>query len=285
MSSPPPSTPHRTAPPPPSETVSETIRAIYQNWFTIADTNGDGRITGADAVSFFSRSGLSQQTLAKVWAYADERRAGYLDFNGFAKALELVWLFQERAAAQHTMQAYEEEKRAGGAGVLLGPPRLKGLVGGLYEDVREKEEMDEVMRNFTPHYSAADREVGGSAAGVPVRTNTHTREVKSFASPPVPLASTPEQASLQSPGSSFGGLYRSVDKTMPISSALLRGSFSKQSASATKSVGGFSYRISLAGPDLRERFLCVSVSVSLPLARASLPRSSRASCFFFSVRR
>jgi len=50
---------------------------------------------------------------------------------------------------------------------------------------------------------------------------------------------------------------------MPISSALLRGSFSKQSASATKSVGGFLYRLTLARPDPRERSLSLFVSVSL----------------------
>lgn len=234
--------------------MSDTILAIYRNWFTIADTNGDGRVTGADAVQFFQRSGLSQQTLAKVWAYADERRAGYLDFNGFAKALELVWLAQERGTNVEVrlLEAYGEEKGRG-EGVVLGPPRLKGLVGGLHEDARDRGEMEDVMRNFTPHYSAADREVGsGMHAMTPATASTTpastpmtalaTREarlhVKSFASPPIPGRSpvgTPDGTGQWNQqgvmGSSFGGLHRSVEKTMPISSALLKSSM--KSASAT----------------------------------------------------
>jgi EH domain-containing protein 1 len=243
---------HRTAPPPPSapstsSSTASTIRAIYQNWFTIADSNGDGRVTGADAVSFFARSGLSQQSLAKVWAYADERRAGYLDFAGFCKALELVWVCQERDG-ELTAQAYGAEKKlCGGEEVLLGPPRLKGLVGGLHEHTKEEMEMEEAARNFTPHYSAADREVGARLlpAGT-MRTNTQTREVRSFASPPVlgagaggtdssnpylaPSALTPSSVG----GTSFGGLHRSVERTMPVSSALLRSSYSR----AQKEGGG-----------------------------------------------
>ncbi len=254
MSSPPttaPSPAHRPAPSPPSTpsstSTSSTIRAIYQNWFTIADSNGDGRVTGADAVSFFARSGLSQQALAKVWAYADERRAGYLDFGGFCKALELVWVCQERGV-ELTAQVYAAEKKnAGGDEMLLGPPRLKGLVGGLHDHAREQEEMEEAARNFTPHYSAADREVGARLLpGGPVRTKTQTREVKSFASPPVlggglgtpdsgnpylaPTSLTPSSIG----GSSFGGLNRSVERTMPVSSALLKGSYSR----AQKEGGG-----------------------------------------------
>ena len=47
--------------------------------------DGDGRITGPDAVKFFERSGLPREMLAKVWAGADSSRRGYLDFTAFCR--------------------------------------------------------------------------------------------------------------------------------------------------------------------------------------------------------
>lgn len=48
-------------------------------------TDHDGRLTGADAVKFFERSGLPRDQLAKVWAMADSSRRGYLDQASFAQ--------------------------------------------------------------------------------------------------------------------------------------------------------------------------------------------------------
>lgn len=47
----------------------------------------DGRLTGPDAVPFFERSGLPKSELARVWAFSDDARRGYLDQKGFAKVL------------------------------------------------------------------------------------------------------------------------------------------------------------------------------------------------------
>lgn len=55
-----------------------TRRAI----FVCAD--GDGRLTGGDAVEFFKRSGLPRDQLAKVWAMADSSRRGFLDQHSFS---------------------------------------------------------------------------------------------------------------------------------------------------------------------------------------------------------
>lgn len=52
---------------------------------TAPAADGDGRITGPDAVKFFERSGLPRETLAKVWAGADSSRRGFLDFQAFCK--------------------------------------------------------------------------------------------------------------------------------------------------------------------------------------------------------
>ena len=45
--------------------------------------DGDGRLTGGDAVEFFKRSGLPREQLAKVWAMADSSRRGFLDQHSF----------------------------------------------------------------------------------------------------------------------------------------------------------------------------------------------------------
>lgn len=40
---------------------------LFENWFTIADQDHDGLVTGAEAVHFFQRSNLSQETLFQVF--------------------------------------------------------------------------------------------------------------------------------------------------------------------------------------------------------------------------
>lgn len=52
---------------------------------SVCTTDGDGRLTGGDAVEFFKRSGLPRDQLAKVWAMADSSRRGFLDQASFAK--------------------------------------------------------------------------------------------------------------------------------------------------------------------------------------------------------
>ena len=57
-------------------------------------TDNDGKLTGADAVAFFERSGLPRPALAKVWTLADAGRRGFLDRRSFAKAMELIGIAQ-----------------------------------------------------------------------------------------------------------------------------------------------------------------------------------------------
>lgn len=52
-----------------------------------ADSDRDGRLTGKDAVAFFERSGLPKSELAKVWAFSDSARKGYLDQTAFYKVM------------------------------------------------------------------------------------------------------------------------------------------------------------------------------------------------------
>ncbi|KAH6822679.1 EPS15 homology domain 1 [Perilla frutescens var. hirtella] len=90
---------------------SKEHQKIYQEWFSCADSDGDGRLTGADATKFFSMSNLSRQDLKlillimnlffyssshlnKVWAIADTKRQGFLGFKEFITAMQLISLAQ-----------------------------------------------------------------------------------------------------------------------------------------------------------------------------------------------
>lgn len=67
---------------------------FYRQWFEQADADGDGRITGNDAVNFFSLSQLSRQELKQVWAVADSKRQGFLGFKEFVMAMQIISLAQ-----------------------------------------------------------------------------------------------------------------------------------------------------------------------------------------------
>lgn len=75
-------------------TCSREHQKIYKEWFSAADSDGDGRITGNDAIKFFAMSKLSRPELKQVWALADSKRQGFLGLNEFITAMQLVSLAQ-----------------------------------------------------------------------------------------------------------------------------------------------------------------------------------------------
>ncbi|XP_042477144.1 EH domain-containing protein 1-like [Macadamia integrifolia] len=78
----------------PISICSKENQKIYQEWFNFADTDADGRITGNDATKFFAMANLSRPALKQVWAIADSERQGFLDFNDFVVAMQLIALAQ-----------------------------------------------------------------------------------------------------------------------------------------------------------------------------------------------
>ncbi|KAG5390643.1 hypothetical protein IGI04_032184 [Brassica rapa subsp. trilocularis] len=69
---------------------------LFDAYFRRADLDGDGRISGAEAVAFFQGSNLPKNVLAQVWSYADAKKAGYLGRAEFYNALKLVTVAQSR---------------------------------------------------------------------------------------------------------------------------------------------------------------------------------------------
>ncbi|XP_043692148.1 EH domain-containing protein 1-like isoform X2 [Telopea speciosissima] len=91
----------------PISICSKENQKIYQEWFNCADTDGDGRITGNDATKFFAMSNLSRPELKQVWAIADSKRQGFLGFNDFVVAMQLIALAQ--AGHEITQDALSKE--------------------------------------------------------------------------------------------------------------------------------------------------------------------------------
>ncbi|XP_042414203.1 intersectin-1-like isoform X1 [Zingiber officinale] len=67
---------------------------VFDAYFTRADADRDGRISGSEAVAFFQGSGLPRNVLAQAWMYADQKRAGFLGREEFYNALRLVTVAQ-----------------------------------------------------------------------------------------------------------------------------------------------------------------------------------------------
>ncbi|KAF7850930.1 hypothetical protein BT93_L4845 [Corymbia citriodora subsp. variegata] len=68
----------------------------FESYFRRADLDGDGRISGAEAVAFFQGSGLPKHVLAQIWMHADQARTGFLGRAEFYNALKLVTVAQSK---------------------------------------------------------------------------------------------------------------------------------------------------------------------------------------------
>ncbi|CAI0434830.1 unnamed protein product [Linum tenue] len=68
----------------------------FDAYFRRADLDGDGKISGAEAVAFFQGSNLHKQVLAQIWMHADQSRSGFLGRAEFYNALKLVTVAQSK---------------------------------------------------------------------------------------------------------------------------------------------------------------------------------------------
>ncbi|XP_073066186.1 uncharacterized protein [Primulina eburnea] len=68
----------------------------FEAYFQRADLDRDGRISGAEAVSFFQGSNLPKEVLAQIWMHADQNHIGYLSRPEFYNALKLVTVAQSK---------------------------------------------------------------------------------------------------------------------------------------------------------------------------------------------
>ncbi|KAG5132477.1 hypothetical protein JHK82_023665 [Glycine max] len=106
-----------------TESRSKEETKTYQEWFNLADSDGDGRISGNDATKFFALSNLSRSQLKQLWALADVKRQGFLGFTEFVTAMQLVSLAQAgqelKSDILKTQSKFDKEN--------IKPPVLEGL--------------------------------------------------------------------------------------------------------------------------------------------------------------
>ncbi|KAL9050379.1 MAG: hypothetical protein Q9162_006659 [Coniocarpon cinnabarinum] len=70
--------------------ITPQDKARFDSQFSTLDKEGQGYITGDQAVSFFGNSGLSEDALATIWDLADINSEGQLNRDEFAVAMYLI---------------------------------------------------------------------------------------------------------------------------------------------------------------------------------------------------
>ncbi|KAK7292443.1 hypothetical protein RIF29_08224 [Crotalaria pallida] len=130
---------------------NELLLNIYHHWFSFADSDGDGRITGNDAINFFALSNLSRPQLKQVWAIADTRRQGFLGFSEFVTAMQLVSLAQ--------------------AGFDINPDFLKTEIDEDNINPPVMEGLDALVAKTKPVTPSDQLEVDGAAQSQPLAPN------------------------------------------------------------------------------------------------------------------
>ena len=80
------------------------MSTVPVGWFEHADTDGDGKVSGGEAVAFFSRAGLPQASLAVLWQLVDNPPRGFLEKSQFDVAVQLIYVAQQ-GGEMNEMQA------------------------------------------------------------------------------------------------------------------------------------------------------------------------------------
>ncbi|XP_052153293.1 EH domain-containing protein 1-like [Oryza glaberrima] len=150
---------------PPKKWGLREQREAYLRWFSLADDDGDGRVTGKDALKFFAMSNLSRPELKQVWAIADSKRQGYLGFSEFMTAMQLVSLAQAgNEISQDTLAHADLE--------TLLPPTMEGLDKKLKKNSMSKSNSDIVVRHPSELPASANWFNSKSGKKIPLRSVT-----------------------------------------------------------------------------------------------------------------
>nr|AEV40966.1 putative EH-domain-containing protein 1 [Oryza punctata] len=150
---------------PPKKWGLREQRDTYLRWFSLADDDGDGRVTGKDALKFFAMSNLSRPELKQVWAISDSKRQGYLGFSEFMTAMQLVSLAQAGNEISQDTLAHADLER-------LLPPTMEGLDKKLKKNSVSKSHSDIVARHPSEVPASANWFNSKSGKKIPLRSVT-----------------------------------------------------------------------------------------------------------------
>nr|AEV41063.1 putative EH-domain-containing protein 1 [Oryza minuta] len=150
---------------PPKKWGLREQRDAYLRWFSLADDDGDGRVTGKDALKFFAMSNLSRPELKQVWAIADSKRQGYLGFSEFMTAMQLVSLAQAGNEISQDTLAHADLER-------LLPPTMEGLDKKLKKNSVSKSYSDIIARHPSELPASANWFNSKSGKKIPLRSVT-----------------------------------------------------------------------------------------------------------------
>ncbi|GMJ10556.1 Arabidopsis thaliana EH domain containing protein 1 [Hibiscus trionum] len=181
----------------------------FEAYFRKADLDGDGRISGAEAVGFFQGSGLSKQILAQIWTYADQSHSGSLSKPEFFNALKLVTVAQRRELTPDIVKA-----------ALYGPAAAKIPVPQINFPSTSAPQMGAAMPASSS--SPGFRGPGAPNAGMgqqhfPSQQNLSMRPPQTM---PAPTALHPPQG-IAAPEFSRGGITVGQPQVMPAGSTAL----------------------------------------------------------------
>ena len=100
---------NKTVPRAPRGPRGVNMSPVPVGWFEHADTDGDGKVSGGEAVAFFSRAGLPQASLAALWQLVDNPPRGFLEKSQFDVAVQLIYVAQQ-GGEMNEMQAIKRCK-------------------------------------------------------------------------------------------------------------------------------------------------------------------------------
>lgn len=140
---------------------------VYQRWFEYVDADGDGRITGDDAVKFFSLSQLSRPELKQVWAIADSKRQGFLSFKEFVSAMQVISLCQTGNAITPDILKNAELEN-------ISPPVMEGLdeLLAITNDRQPPTENESHSNDSSPRWQAQAWFTSKNSKKIPMTTVT-----------------------------------------------------------------------------------------------------------------
>ncbi|XP_050215165.1 uncharacterized protein LOC126666204 isoform X3 [Mercurialis annua] len=186
----------------------------FEAYFRRADLDGDGRISGHEAISFFQGANLPQQILAQIWMHADQSRTGFLGRPEFYNFLKLATVAQSK---RELTPDIVKAALYGPAAAKIPPPKIN-LPATPMQQVNPRPPATQIGAVAPP---VSVQNPGFRGPGVPNPTmgqqyfpSQHSQTMRPPQAIPPGIASRPPQG-INSPDFSRGGGMMAHSQVMP----------------------------------------------------------------------